>query len=1693
MSDVLDAVRKNYPQYATVPDDELALRIGSKFPQYLQRSSDFKLEYDRAAVAGVKLTSTQRDEMAAGPVGNREDFSLAVPPAMNPNNDFVKAVGEDPKQFIESLPAIALGAAAIPGKVAYYQAADAVSKLFNEPEYGGNIAALEKGEDTLPVEKFISQTAKTNPNLAVAAKLGQAATELAPSLGLAAAPAAVNRLLAAGFSASMIASAPKLFDAYADEINKPEDEQDAGKLADLKSQMIQTFVFAPLAGAGAAGRPTARGDVHPTVEASPEARVQSPESGAEPVQTGGRVEPPVQSPKSTVPSPSEIPETPPPADQAPVKQTPPEAKGDVKGDAVGDESNKQAVVTDATTLDEQPVIGTVPTQAEVTTAAKKARTKPEAKPEPRRYNPLAKDAVPARSFETAQTGQPFQMRLLRGQGRPDSPYSEFVPQEPILGKGLWTTPSREYAESFGKNITEHDVDIKKPLVIRTDEQWRSLIREAGWKYANPFGQDLAATQKNIRDIRSLIESKGHDGVVIDPSQSGDEAKVLWDVFGERQAVEFKAEKPPRIEGMGLSPRLETPADRADRATRTTIRATEQKAEPQLQEAGQQLLDLSGGRVEGMASSPRSTVQSPKSQTSAAAPPIALSGAPPVAGLSKFASLLNAPDPKAPGRAMQLIVRAYLGKEYGQIRSMDAAFKTFKNYFDKSPKPRDYVYQPGDELAGKMPKGWQVQWAIDSGNTASLTPAEQNFAKAYRAAMDWAIGVVQEVSPESLRDLYQDYFGRIWKDPEKNANVIRQWINSRPLEGSKSFLKERVLKDWIDGVKMGLEPLSDNPVDMMLYKAGEMIQFAGARMMKQEAKVLGLRKFFYLSEKMPDGWRVDPDKRGEAFAPPVVTLKEAFDAQVRAKTLEMFQKLGIPQSRLAKLRGGAWGLAYETGQRVETKFGGADFVFWHEFGHIMDFRYADLRPMLGLTKAARSATDVELRALADLRGGRPNYTHKAEEKMANVFDAYIRAPDLFQKTAPTVWAGLNKWLDLHPDVKVPLNEIRPSLKIGTGTTDLQLAGPVLLGHWAMPEQAVRVMENFQGQSLLKGRKSVAGLRAVNGLLTSARLFGFFHGGMVTNDSFYGGLSLILNDALHGKFSPSEAAKNLMMVPRAFMLGGKVRRAIEAPGTVSAVNQDLAKYSLEANLRSHIGTYDMSMGRRWKRAANELLSAPSAGAAWETFWRTPFAAMAATMHPVMDGLVPRMKYGMNGLQVMRILQDGPTPRELTADELFERPVQIGATPAMKALFRAKIEGDLNQRLEFRDKLAKSADSVEDRIGQVTYDNLFLNKTLKDASTLGLTAFGWHLTKYRGVFGAATDWARAATAVARGQKPEVTFRMTYLPAMVMGHAIIGATLQYVLTGKPPKSLQDYLFPESGLVDAYGKPIRLAIADYVKDIAGDINAFRFHGVHGEVDRQVARLAPVWNMAAEMYRNKDFWGNQIFSQQMPNEPEMEHLLKNLGEGAKYLAGSSAPFTARTGGKLQEAGAGTFASYAAPFIGVVPAPREATLTASQALADEISAGRAPTSGRTPDQATKAQAIAQVVKDVRLGKINDERDFEARERSAGVTSKQQETAIKQRVLWTPYQRQVWLMPLDDAMRVWDLASEQEKLQLVKFRPGSDEGLAQKVQKAAASGRLDETVAKRYVMLLLPYWQRAAAQPVHSPQSTVQRQRFSAVTP
>lgn len=209
-----------------------------------------------------------------------EDYVRAQRLAAAPNLPFSPEAGTELTTTLAEHPLapveMGLGALALPGKLAYLSAADLMA-AYGDPEhgreYGGNLKTLfkETPGTTLPVDRFIGEVAKYDRGLAVQANVAKALPELA-SMMMVNPQGAAGRLLAAGFSADMIYNAKPLFEEYAAEINKPEAEQDAGKRAQLEAGILQTFAFAPLAGAHAIrGEPAiaARPDVPTPVAEAP--------------------------------------------------------------------------------------------------------------------------------------------------------------------------------------------------------------------------------------------------------------------------------------------------------------------------------------------------------------------------------------------------------------------------------------------------------------------------------------------------------------------------------------------------------------------------------------------------------------------------------------------------------------------------------------------------------------------------------------------------------------------------------------------------------------------------------------------------------------------------------------------------------------------------------------------------------------------------------------------------------------------------------------------------------------------------------------------------------------------------------------------------------------------------------------------------------------------------------------------------------------------------------------------------------------------------------------------------------------------------------------------------------------------------------------------------------------------------------
>ena len=124
---------------------------------------------------------------------------------------------------------------------------------------------------------------------------------------------------------------------------------------------------------------------------------------------------------------------------------------------------------------------------------------------------------------------------------------------------------------------------------------------------------------------------------------------------------------------------------------------------------------------------------------------------------------------------------------------------------------------------------------------------------------------------------------------------------------------------------------------------------------------------------------------------------------------------------------------------------------------------------------------------------------------------------------------------------------------------------------------------------------------------------------------------------------------------------------------------------------------------------------------TLFRTPGAAIEATAKPLMQWLVPRQKTGA---------------------------FISGARDIISDFDSGKI--DAKQRTQ---KLQLLQDSIDNRFGQLVYDNLFWNKTLKDLLVLSTRSVGWNFGTLRELGGGLLDFAKYPKQLVSGKGTEFT----------------------------------------------------------------------------------------------------------------------------------------------------------------------------------------------------------------------------------------------------------------------------------------------------------------------------------------------------
>ena len=225
-----------------------------------------------------------------------------------------------------------------------------------------------------------------------------------------------------------------------------------------------------------------------------------------------------------------------------------------------------------------------------------------------------------------------------------------------------------------------------------------------------------------------------------------------------------------------------------------------------------------------------------------------------------------------------------------------------------------------------------------------------------------------------------------------------------------------------------------------------------------------------------------------------------------------------------------------------------------------------------------------------------------------------------------------------------------------------------------------------------------------------------------------------------------------------------------------------------------------------------------------------------------------------------------------------------------------------------------SVDNRLGEMVYDNKFWDRTFKDALHLDIRAVGWNFGTIEEIGGAPHDVLRLVDQGIRTGKitaDDVGHKIPYVLGLMFTTALMGAITTYLMTGKGPDELKDYIFPKTGRLLPDGSAERISLPSYAKDI--------WEYAHHPGTTLIHKANPIFGEISDQWNGTDYFGHPIY-----NPSDKSTVFDwHTEDRARHFFGEALPFSIQGQKQLQGAKEPGFtgeAFSAMPFVGLAPAP-----------------------------------------------------------------------------------------------------------------------------------------------------------------------------
>jgi GGDEF domain-containing protein len=553
-------------------------------------------------------------------------------------------------------------------------------------------------------------------------------------------------------------------------------------------------------------------------------------------------------------------------------------------------------------------------------------------------------------------------------------------------------------------------------------------------------------------------------------------------------------------------------------------------------------------------------------------------------------------------------------------------------------------------------------------------------------------------------------------------------------------------------------------------------------------------------------------------------------------------------------------------------------------------------------------------------------------------------------------GLAKFVPAHKRAPEGMTQINDAVGTVKQWSEAE-QGFIIRGGYYMPDDAARVINNHLGVSALANFLPARLFRSLTNVITPLQLsFSAFHLGFTTLDAVVSKVALGVERMVHGE--PLQAAKAFlegstflgaagMNIRRGVLL----RRAYTNVGAANPLMQKIVAGFIAAGGRIKMDNYY------------------AAGQGKSPFTQVGFTTLAHEVKAALTqphgkieavgkavGNFPREYATRLWRDLGHIWREASLPVLETPLEVAGRTVRASTAIIMEQIVplqKLGVFSDLaadhirrnpdEPQEAFAAAMQRIWDSVDNRLGELVYDNLFWNRTFKDVSHMSVRAVGWNLGTVRELGGAPIDVLKLIDYMARGAPPEdpaaggeanKADRMAYEHAKStwqrvaekVGHKIpytiallgvtmtLGAILNYLLTGEGPKEMKDYFFPRTGRLTKYGTPERISLPSYVKDLYE-------YGTQ-PMTTVINKANPTFGIIHALYANEDFFGDPT-----RGIPGKDSVWSQILQGAQYSARAVLPFAIQGQKQFGAAGEGSFRGKIlglAPYVGLTPAPARVT-------------------------------------------------------------------------------------------------------------------------------------------------------------------------